>query len=96
VAVVSGLGRPDLDLLVASRAPGSSAVAVVVTAALPLGAGLTSRPTRPADGRARADDRLLAPDEVAGALRDSGWRVVETDSSVDVGRLITTSGVLDD
>ena len=96
VAVVSGLGRPDLDLLVASRAPGSSAVAVVVTAALPLGAGLTSRPTRPADGRARADDRVLAPDEVAGALRDSGWRVVETDSSVDVGRLITTSGVLDD
>jgi hypothetical protein len=39
---------------------------------------------------------VLAPDEVAGALRDSGWRVVETDSSVDVGRLITTSGVLDD
>ena len=95
VAVVSGLGRVDLEVLSASRAPGSSAVAVVVTPALPLGTGLTSRPARPADGAARAGDRVLAPDEVADTLRESGWRVVETDSSVDVGRLIVTTGVLD-
>jgi uncharacterized protein (DUF58 family) len=96
VAVVSGLTRLELDLLVASRAPGSSAVAVVVTPALALGEGLTSRPARPVEGASRATDRVLGPDEVAGALRESGWRVVEADSSDDVGRLIVTTGVLDD
>jgi hypothetical protein len=96
VAVVSGLRRLELDLLVASRAVGSSAVAVVVTPALPLGAGLTSRPARDVEGTDRADGRVLGPDEVAGALVDAGWRVVEADSSDDVGRLIAGAGVLDD
>jgi uncharacterized protein (DUF58 family) len=96
VAVVSGLRRLELDLLVASRAVGSSAVAVVVTPALPLGAGLTSRPARTADGADRSAGPVLAPDEVAGALVDAGWRVVEADSSDDVGRLIVRAGVLDD
>ncbi|MBF4599981.1 DUF58 domain-containing protein [Frigoribacterium sp. VKM Ac-1396] len=96
VAVVSGLRRLELDLLVASRAVGSSAVAVVVTPALPLGAGLTSRPARSADGADRTVAPVLTPDEVAGALVDAGWRVVEADSSDDVGRLIVRAGVLDD
>jgi uncharacterized protein (DUF58 family) len=96
VAVVSGLRRLELDLLVASRAVGSSAVAVVVTPALPLGAGLTSRPARQADGADRTAGPVLTPDEVAGALVDAGWRVVEADSSDDVGRLIVRAGVLDD
>lgn len=96
VAVVSGLRRLELDLLVASRAVGSSAVAVVVTPALPLGAGLTSRPARSADGADRTAGPVLTPDEVAGALVDAGWRVVEADSSDDVGRLIVRAGVLDD
>jgi uncharacterized protein (DUF58 family) len=96
VAVVSGLRRLELDLLVASRAVGSSAVAVVVTPALPLGAGLTSRPARHADGADRTVAPVLTPDEVAGALVDAGWRVVEADSSDDVGRLIVRAGVLDD
>lgn len=96
VAVVSGLRRLELDLLVASRAVGSSAVAVVVTPALPLGAGLTSRPARYADGADRTAGPVLTPDEVAGALVDAGWRVVEADSSDDVGRLIVRAGVLDD
>jgi uncharacterized protein (DUF58 family) len=96
VAVVSGLRRLELDLLVASRAVGSSAVAVVVTPALPLGAGLTSRPPRDVEGTDRADGRVLGPDEVAGALVDAGWRVVEADSNDDVGRLIAGAGVLDD
>ncbi len=96
VAVVSGLRRLELDLLVASRAVGSSAVAVVVTPALPLGAGLTSRPARDVEGTDRAVGRVLGPDEVAGALVDAGWRVVEADSSDDVGRLIAGAGVLDD
>lgn len=96
VAVVSGLDRLELDLLVASRGVGSSAVAVVVTPALPLGGGLTSRPARNADAADRTAGPVLSPDEVARALVDAGWRVVEADSSDDVGRLIVGAGVLDD
>jgi len=95
VAVVSGLTSREVDQLVASRAVGSSAVAVVVTPALPLGAGLISRPSREGGGAARPPASVLSPDEVASALRDAGWRVVEAESTDDVGSVVSDVGTLD-
>ena len=88
VAVVSGLRRRDLDVLVRSRAVGASAVAVVVSPALDF--THTGRPSA-----ADAGDAPLRPAEVAELLRGSRWRVVEAGSDEAVADVVRGAGLLD-
>ncbi|ARC57328.1 hypothetical protein AS850_09595 [Frondihabitans sp. 762G35] len=80
IAVVSSLSRLDLDLLSQARGPGVPGVALVVH--------LDAHPLTP-------DDRSVdSPTAVASLLRESGWQVVEADSTADRAEVLATRGVL--
>jgi uncharacterized protein (DUF58 family) len=80
LAVVSSLTRTEVDRLNHSRGPGVGGVAIVVH--------LDGDPLTP-------DDRESgSPSHVAAWLRDSGWRVVETESNADREPVLRAPGVL--
>lgn len=80
IAVVSSLASGELEQLGRTRGPGVTGVALVVHLDTdPLAAYDTSRDS---------------PSEVAVALRESGWLVVETDSSADLRDVLAGDGVL--
>lgn len=80
IALVSSLTPAERDELGRSRGPGVGGVAIVVH--------LDTDPLTPDDV---ARD---SPREVASALREAGWRVVESDSSADRARVLLMNGVL--
>lgn len=80
VAVVSSLTPAEVDRLSHLRGPGVAGVALVVH--------LDVHPLTPDDTAADS------PRAVASALRDSGWHVVETDSSADRASVLAARGVL--
>jgi hypothetical protein len=80
VAVVSSLTAAELDRLGHARGPGVAGVAIVVH----LDADLLTPDDRERD----------SPRDVAKALAESGWRVIETASNADREPILQTPGVL--
>lgn len=80
VALVSSLSPSELEQLNHARGAGVAGVAIVVH--------LDTHPLTPDDV---ATD---SPRVVARALRESGWQVVETDSSADRAEILASRGVL--
>ena len=80
IAIVSSLGRDDLELIARRRGPGVGGVAIVVH--------LDSGPLTP------DDTALDSPSTVAAVLRDTGWLVVDADFTSDLRQVLATNGVL--